>query len=256
MRRIQLDVAAPGLRPELDGLLIGLREGRARAAEIGADPGTGSAIDLLERWDLVFDRRSAAAAIFTAFRDAWAQQLFGPLMGGDLARRWRETRPGIATMNRCLADPTDRWLERAAGATGRSRESMIRTAFLSTLANLREELGPDPRAWALGDILRVELRHGMSTIPGLGAAFNIGDIPAGGSDVTVHAAFTCPGGGRVDRISTAGPSSRMVVDLSDTDGAYFAHSTGTSGDPASRHYSDQTRLWLEGRLYWERLPGG
>ncbi|MAE70308.1 MAG: hypothetical protein CME06_07535 [Gemmatimonadetes bacterium] len=256
MRRIQLDVAAPDLRPELDGLLCGLKEGKALAAEIGADPDVDAAIDLLESWDLHFDRRSAAAAIFTAFRDAWARELFAPLLGGGLARRWRETRPGIEALNRCLADPTDRWIERARSATGRSREAMIRTAFLSTLAILREELGSDPSSWALGDILRVELRHGMSTIPGLGAAFNIGDVPAGGSDITVHAAFTCPGGGRVDRVSTAGPSSRMVVDLNDTDGAYFAHSTGTSGDPASRHYADQTRLWLEGRLYRERLPRG
>ncbi len=249
MRRIQLDLEAPGLRDELAGLLGALRGG-----SLAADPDGDAALALLADWDLAFERHSAAAAIFTAFRDAWAAELFAPLMGMAIARRWRETRPGIDTLSRCLVDADDPWMKRAARAAGRSRESMIRSAFLATLARLRAALGPDLDAWSLGRMQRVELHHPMATIPGLGAAFNIPEVPTGGSEVTVNAAFTCPGEGAIDRVCSAGPASRMVVDLADTDGAYFVHSTGTSGDPASPHYADQTPLWREGRLYRSRLP--
>ena len=54
---------------------------------------------------------------------------------------------------------------------------------------------------------------------------------------------------------TAGPSMRMVVDLGDLDSSRWVNLTGTSGQPASPHYSDQLAAWAAGRTFaWPFTP--
>jgi penicillin amidase len=44
---------------------------------------------------------------------------------------------------------------------------------------------------------------------------------------------------------------RMVVDLDDLDRSRWVNLTGASGHVASKHYRDQTPLWVDGRtLEW------
>jgi len=48
---------------------------------------------------------------------------------------------------------------------------------------------------------------------------------------------------------TAGSTYRMVVDMADPAHALSTTTGGSSGHPASPHYSDQTQLWLEDRYH-------
>ena len=43
-------------------------------------------------------------------------------------------------------------------------------------------------------------------------------------------------------------SLRTIVDFADVEGALSVLSTGQSGQPGARHWGDQVKLWLEGRL--------
>ena len=44
-------------------------------------------------------------------------------------------------------------------------------------------------------------------------------------------------------------SERMLVDLGDLDNSRAVLPTGQSGQPLSRHWGDQTPLWLRGDLH-------
>lgn len=250
MRRIQLDVEAPSLRAARDGLVAALRFDPPILRTEALAP---AALAILEGWDLCFHRESAGAAIFMAFRFAWTHELLVPSLEEELAERWRETRPGIELLHRLLADPTDPWVAEAEQAAQRDRTSLIRGAFLSTLVELRRLLGPDPQAWSLGALQQIELNHSLGIYPGLGPALNIARIPVGGSDITINATFTCPGPSPLQRLGSVGPASRMIVDLGEPHGAHFANATGTSGDPASVHYADQTDIWRAGSFIRQSL---
>jgi len=45
------------------------------------------------------------------------------------------------------------------------------------------------------------------------------------------------------------PSMRMIVDLSDLNGAAAINTTGQSGHTASPHYSDMIELWRTNQYY-------
>ena len=46
-----------------------------------------------------------------------------------------------------------------------------------------------------------------------------------------------------------GPSFRHIIDFGDLNQARFVITGGNSGQPWNMHYSDQTRLWLEGKYH-------
>jgi penicillin amidase len=46
--------------------------------------------------------------------------------------------------------------------------------------------------------------------------------------------------------TTVGPSMRMIADLSDRNNSVIVLPMGQSGNPFSKHFKDQTPLWLTG----------
>jgi penicillin amidase len=105
--------------------------------------------------------------------------------------------------------------------------------------------------WTWGHQHRMDLENqtvGQSDVGLVRWLFNRGGYEVGGGDSIVNATgWTAPAGYAVDWA----PSMRMVVSLGDLDESRWVNLTGVSGHPFSRHYVDQTDLWLEGRtLPW------
>jgi len=68
-------------------------------------------------------------------------------------------------------------------------------------------------------------------------------VPAEGDRDTINNSyFSYDNPFDVNKIS----SYRVIVDLSDMDNAISMNSTGQSGDPLSRFYSDNIRKWARG----------
>jgi penicillin amidase len=55
---------------------------------------------------------------------------------------------------------------------------------------------------------------------------------------------------------TVGAALRFIVDMSRPQSAGFILASGQSGHPFSRHYNDQTQLWLGGRRINMLRPDG
>jgi penicillin amidase len=56
------------------------------------------------------------------------------------------------------------------------------------------------------------------------------------------------------RVSTGGPSWRMVIDMADVEAAVGVLPGGESGVPFSQHYTDQVDLWLNYRYHGLLFP--
>ena len=54
------------------------------------------------------------------------------------------------------------------------------------------------------------------------------------------------------RAAIFGSSARLVWDVGDWDNSTMLVNLGQSGDPLSKHYLDQLRVWLDGET--QRLP--
>src|SRR5207247_5678321 len=121
--------------------------------------------------------------------------------------------------------------------------TVVREAFAAAVAICRRAMGNDPAAWQWGDIHPVVCRHRMDGTP-LGTFFSIGPEPAPGGPDTV-----CRGdiGAKNYNLKVAA-AMRMVVSARDLDSGWTILPGGQSGDRMSRHYDDQFRAWLWGRL--------
>jgi penicillin amidase len=271
---IQADVESARARdlvPRLVELLASAPERRVRAAR-----------RRLEAWDFRFTTDSVAASVWAAFWEAWCVELAGapgrfpdgllPLAApqmGNLARRallgeetgWLPAAEAAARVGAAFRAGLAR-LEEQAGrrmsgwrwgrlhtvewhhpleAVGADGQGALPLALPDPRAGAPPRSGPPPRPPGTRHPER-EGAQGLSLSEGVrGGRLSTGPHPTSGG-ATVRAAGYAPGSFRV----TSGSTYRFVADFASAT-AWSTTNLGQSGDPASRHYRDQTRLWLTDR---------
>ena len=253
-QRIQLD-SWNGLAPVLVPALLAtptepLSRGEAAARDLlrgwdfqqpaGGEPGTPAAAS------------SAATAYFNA---VWRQLLaltFDELpsdrqpIGGS---RWYVVLAGL------LEQPRSFWWDRAGTMPVETRDDLLARALAEGYRELSQAQGEDPREWRWGRMHTLRLRDATFGSSGIGpveALFNRGPVGTDGGSAIVNAnSWDAAAGYEV----TAGPSMRMIVDLSDLDASRWVQLTGNSGHPYHPNYADQLEPWRTGELLamrWDR----
>lgn len=138
------------------------------------------------------------------------------------------------------------WFDDKSTPQIETRDVIIRKSLEQAILELKASLGGEMKTWQWGLIHTITFRHPFGSRPPLGAVFNIGPFPIGGSGTTVNnGEYYLANPYQV----TLGPSTRQIVDFSDLDGALSVIPTGQSGQPMHDHYSDQTPLWLSGEYH-------
>ncbi|MBE3556358.1 MAG: penicillin acylase family protein [Firmicutes bacterium] len=244
---------------------------RKVAASAEATPTQRQAGMLLAQWDGVMRQDQAAPALWWRFLGALVQETFGPWWqqaGLDKVKRfslegepqptgWRgvlvehlETMLTASSDSKAYHLAADvpgtslTWWDDPRTATHRSADQVIGVALEDAMQQCRKQMGEDPAKWQWGQIHH-RLVASLTQTP----AFDRGPVSADGDAFTPNAAGNEP--------STAGPSWRMIADLSHLDRSVGIYPGGESGDPASPHYADQLPLWQRyqyKRLYFPARP--
>jgi len=157
-----------------------------------ADPPIEWARSEIAAWDGVFDRNSRAAALWYELR-------------GDI--------PDEAE------DPS---------LSASERGPLLEAAIAGSLADLRDDFGPDSTQWRWGRIQRSEFPHRLV------AAW---DIPAAERS------------GGAGTVAATGATYRHIVDFSDLDGSVFTNAPGQSARPGSPYYADLVQPWGAGEYF-------
>ena len=217
---------------------------------VPVDPFTQDAVDLLVDWDQNQDTDSAAAAYFAAVWKNLLELTFADELPEDLwpngGSRWLEIVIGL------VDDPHSTWWDdRRTANVVESRDDVLARALEAARLELTVELGKDPQSWQWGQVHVVAPQHAVLGGSGIPAPVRnlvnpqpIG-VDGGGSIVNATAWDAAADSFEV----TAVPSMRMVVDLADPDTATWVTVTGTSGHPASVHYTDQLGAWAAGTTF-------
>lgn len=206
--------------------------------------------ELLRSWDLVSSEDSAAAAYFSAvwatvLRLAFADDLPDEdrPTGGS---RWLEVVHGL------LDEPDSPWWDdRSTPGVREGRDEILTRAMVSARRQLTQRLGREATDWRWGRLHPAAPEHailGGDSVPWLVRRLvNPEPIEVGGGSSIVDAT-AWDASARSFEV-TAGPSMRMVVDLGDLDSSTWVNFTGTSGHPASPHYTDQFGAWASGETF-------
>lgn len=222
-------------------------------ALLKVDLGSGFEADgqrLLRTWDGSMSADSAAAAYFAAVWNNVLRLTFADDLPDHDAptndSRW------IEVMRHVVDVPDSPWWDdRSTLGVVEGRDGVLRNAMIAARQQLTAQLGVRADEWRWGLLHQVRLEHpllGGSGQPGvLRGAVNPAAQQVSGGSSSVDATGWDPSTGGF--AVTAGPSMRMVVDLADLDSSTWVDLTGTSGHPASPHYSDQLSAWAAGRQF-------
>ncbi|MDM7830640.1 penicillin acylase family protein [Cellulomonas edaphi] len=212
--------------------------------------------DLLRTWDRTNAKDSAAAAYFAA---VWADVLrlafdddLPDAESPDGGSRWLEV------VRELLSKPESPWWDdRSTPGVVEGRDEVLTRAMVNARRQLTAKLGRDPQDWAWGRLHVAAPEHavlGGDSLPALVRRLvNPQPLQVGGGSSIVDA--TAWDASSDSYGVTAGPSMRMVVDLGDLDSSTWVNLTGSSGHPASKHYTDQFAAWAHGTTYpWPFSP--
>jgi penicillin amidase len=123
-----------------------------------------------------------------------------------------------------------------------TRDDLIRSSFVKTLAELKQEQGPDVNGWQYG------VNHVLK-IPHL---LDVGVLNCGGQPIPGDG--NSPNGQSNGGPSDGGPSWRMVVDFSNIANSFAVYPGGQSGAPLNPHYDDLIHLWVDGKYFPMLFP--
>ncbi|HET7397825.1 MAG TPA: penicillin acylase family protein [Intrasporangium sp.] len=224
-----------------------------RLLGVQVDDFTAQAQRLLRDWDGQQpgdkSRDSASAAYYNAVWKYLLTYTFDELppdMGPDGGSRW------MIVMEQLLKDPNNDWWDdkTTPGVTEGSGE-ILKRALVEARLDLARKLGKVPATWRWGRLHQLDLKHpvmGSDQWPQLVRdVFDRGGIELGGGNSIVDANAWNASAPGYDVV--AGPSMRMVVDLSNLDASRWVNSTGQSGHPYSRHYADQVDAWAANETF-------
>lgn len=241
MRALQLDHVSVAAR-EFVPLLLQAVEG---------EPGGGvslhaqalAAVARLEAWDYEMDAEEVAPTLYWRWLSNYRQATFGDEW--DAASLEDVGMPSVTVLEvLSKTEPASPWFDDVETPSPEARDDLLVRAFVQTLDDLEEEIGPVLAGWTWGEYHRIQLVH----LTGL-EAFSSEALPRPGGSFTVdvaHGSLTEEG-----LLVTGGPSWRLVVDFAPAlaggaPDAWGVYPGGQSGSPLSPHYLDLFDLWMAG----------
>ena len=238
LRAIQTDYTSPPITAFLDALVSG-----APRTPLGA-----TAQDVARRWDGALSVDSAGAAIYEAWLVHMTDRTFHDKLGDAVYLDYvTNGRPTFA-LYKLLPHGSDPWFTSLGDPSVLGRDELSGLALDDAARELRDRLGADPAKWRWGALHTVTFAHPLSSgLPApVRALFDIGPYERAGDGYALNnGAYSLS----TPYTLRSHASERMVVDLGDLDLTRSVLPTGESGQPLSKHWGDQTPLWLRGELH-------
>ncbi|HJR06203.1 MAG TPA: penicillin acylase family protein [Pyrinomonadaceae bacterium] len=193
-----------------------------------ADEKTRASVSLLETWNGWIEIDSRAAPLVAEMRAAFRRRILNEALGAERARQFRWANSDTF-FNRVAAEHPAEWLPKEF----KTYEELMRVCLNDAREALAKRLGADEAQWTWGRYAPARFQHPLAIVPFIGQQFTIAPVPVNGSGFSAGATVNVG----------ANVSMRLIANLSDWDKTQQGIALGTSGDPASPHWTDQLADW-------------
>jgi penicillin amidase len=215
-----------------------------------------AALDALRAWNYILAPESIGAAIYSMSLYKLERIVFSAMLGDEetlmhgylgVGTTILALQNGYSSRNkplliRLLNEHDDSWFTDSVVPNGpHSWDEALGSAFSAAIEELQEKLGSDVSRWKYGAIHTMTFNHPLGMIKPLNKIFNRGPYPVGGDIDTVNMGASLPN--QPETVITV-PSYRQIVNLTDMKASLSGHAPGQSGHPASKHYADFIKPWL------------
>ncbi len=191
---------------------------------------------------------SADAALYELFLQEVARQTFLDDLGPESGPAWQafvsNARLSFSAQADHLLgrDDSPFWDDRSTPQK-EDKPAILARSLAGAVDAGTAQLGADRRTWQWGKLH--QYRWPAPAYHGLGNALGRSPLAAGGDFTTL--ALTPYAWGR-DFDTRLPASARMIVDFGQAEPLQVLTSSGQSGNPASKHYSDGLDAWFKGRF--------
>ena len=128
-----------------------------------------------------------------------------------------------------------------------TEKEIMQKSFLETVSELEKQLGNDVNSWTWNKVHTLKHNHPIGQLAIFDSFFNVGKFEVPGSNEVINnLMFGFSANGIYD--VKAGPSTRRIIDFSDVESSVSILPTGNSGNPMSKHYSDQAEMYNKGEF--------
>ena len=216
------------------------------------DPEVKWVVDELSNWDFDITSRSMPALLYEVTRFYLLRNTFEDELGEIFPSFLHNLEFNNKFVHDVVADPGAVWWDNVNSEEIETRDDIVLKSINDALGDIKEKLGGKAVNWTWGAIHKYKFEHPLGRVRILNHIFNPKPIPAKGDRDTINnSSFSYENPFGVNRIS----SYRFITDLSDMNKAISMNSTGQSGDPLSKFYSDNIRKWACGEyktLFFDR----
>jgi len=205
-------------------------------------------IDKLKMWDGDYDLLSVEATVYNRWIYFYLKNTFKDELGEELFEQFLNTHFMKRLIAASARDENSVWWDDVN--TNDVRESMadiVNKSYSEAIASLEKDFGKNSKDWHWERVHTLEHEHPIGQIAALRSFFNVGPFPVEGTrEVINNMAFVYDGTGFYK--TNSGPSTRRIIDFSDVEQSISILPTGQSGNPFSKHYRDQSEMYVKGEF--------
>ena len=194
------------------------------------DPRAQRLIQGLKDWNGIADANSTEISFLFAVRNSALRLVLEPVLGEDTPfYQWRST----TFLQKTLTDRPSKWLP----AGYKNYDELLMAAADAAVKRLAEDSGRESvDDWAWKKFNSLDMFHPLGHSGLLKKFLSITGKSQSGTIYSVRAAS-----------KTHGPAMRFVANPANWDESILLIPSGESGQPGSRHYSDQFSYWYAGK---------
>ncbi|MDP2089083.1 MAG: penicillin acylase family protein [Flavobacteriaceae bacterium] len=205
------------------------------------------AVEMLKEWKGDFQLNGIAPTIYTKMIYNYLKFTFEDEMGKETFDKLLNTHFMKVEIGHHLMKNESPWWDDIKTEIRENKAIILNKSFTSAILSLEKQLGSNINKWTWNKVHTLEHPHAMGKIALLRPFFNVGPFEINGSSEVINNLqfpLTDDGLYKVN----AGPSSRRVIDFSDVENAVNISPTGQSGNIFSKHYADQSKMYVNNQF--------
>lgn len=206
------------------------------------------AVTVLKSWKGTTNLEDVAPTIYNKWVYLYLKNTFEDEMGEDNFNLFLGISAGKQIIANQVKNENSVWWDNIKTKNVKeTRKDIISKSFHEAISDLQKQLGNTIADWKWEKVHTVEHEHPLGKIAALRGLFNVGPFASPGSNEVINNLFfglTNEGKYYVK----GGPSTRRIVDFSDIENSWSILPTGQSGNPFSKHYSDQAEMYNAGKF--------
>lgn len=203
---------------------------------------------ILSKWQGTNELNDVAPTIYNKLIYNYLKNTFQDELGNEKFKLLLSTHIIKQVIEPQIANENSFWWDNLQTKNKKeTRKEIIQKSFKESITELNKQLGSTVESWTWNKVHTIEHVHPIGKLKVFAPFFNVGKFEiAGSNEVINNLMFGFSENGKYEVKS--GPSTRRIIDFSDVENSVSILPTGNSGNPMSKHYNDQAKIYNQGKF--------